>query len=273
MKNLLVPCDFSRPAEEAFKFAVKIASQNEGEIHVLYVIDITFLRGSSAVSNSYVFNANFLKEMEKEANQKFQTMWEKHAPMTMRIKFRHVLSSLASEIENYIKANSIDLVVMGTHGEGNTSFGSNTVKVVRTSPVPVIAIREAPVQIKNIVLAVFPDQTNEHLIQKVKDLQSFFQARLHLVYVNTPLFFQSDPDSNSQLTQFATQAQFSNYTVNVRSDYSIEGGITRFAKEIDADMIAMGTHAWKGLAHFFVGSIAENIVNTVKVPIWTQCLS
>ncbi len=272
MKNILVPCDFSKTAEEAFKFAIKIASQNDGEIHVLYVIDITSLGGKSALSNSYVFNLNFLKDVEKEAEQKFQTMWEKHAPMTMRIKFRHIISSLTSEIENYIKDNNIDLVVMGTHGEGNVSLGSNTEKVVRTSPVPVLAIRSAPVHVKNIVLPLLPDQTNDHFIQKVKELQSFFQATLHLIYINTPLLFQSDPDSNNELEKFAEQAKLTDYTVNVRSDYSVEAGIKHFAKEIDADMIAMGTQAWKGVAHFFLGSTAENVVNNVTMSIWTQCL-
>lgn len=273
MKNILVPCDFSEPAEEAFKFAVNIASQSKGEIHVLYVIDITFLRGSSTVSNSYVFNTNFLKDIEKEADQKFQTMWEKHAPMMMRIKFRHVISSLTLEIENYINANNIDLVVMGTRGEGNASFGSNTEKIVRTSPVPVIAIRTAPMHIKNIVLPVLSEQTNDHFIQKVKELQSFFMSTLHLLYINTPLLFQNDTDSNNELKMFAGRAHLIDYTVNVRSDYSVEAGILRFVKEINADMIAMGTHAWKGIAHFLLGSTAESIVNSVKTPIWTHCLS
>jgi nucleotide-binding universal stress UspA family protein len=275
MKNILVPCDFSKSAEEAFKFAIKIASQSDGEIHVLFVIDITSLGGSSALSHSYVFNAGFLKDVEKEAEQKYQIMWEKHAPMTMRIKFRHLLSSLTLEIGNYINANKIDLVVMGTHGAGNASFGSNTEKIVRTSPVPVIAIRTAPEDIRNIVLPVFvPNQTNAHFIQKVKDLQSFFHATLHLIYINTPLFFQSDPDLNNELKEFAEQAQFSDFTLNVRAHYSIEAGIAHFAKEINADMIAMGTHARKGLDHFLLGSgTAENMVNNLKMPLWTQCLT
>ena len=272
MKNILVPCDFSKPAEEAFKFAIKIASLSNGEIHVLHVIDITSLGGMSALPNSYVFNPSFLKDMEKEADRKFQTMWEKNAPMMMRIKFRHIMSSMTLEIENYIKDNNIDLVVMGTHGEGNASFGSNTEKVVRNSPVPVLAIRTVPADVKHIVLPLLPDQTNNHFIQKVKELQSFFQATLHLIYINTPLFFQSDPDSSNELKKFAEQAKLSAYTVNVRSDYSVEAGIKHFAKEIDADMIAMGTNAWKGVAHLFFGSTAEDIVNDVKVPVWTQCL-
>jgi nucleotide-binding universal stress UspA family protein len=34
-------------------------------------------------------------------------------------------------------------------------------------------------------------------------------------------------------------------------------------------MIVMGTHGWKGLVHFFTGSITEDIVNHANLPIWT----
>jgi nucleotide-binding universal stress UspA family protein len=272
MKNILVPCDFSKPAEEAFKFAVAIAKQSNGAIHVLYVVDITFLRGNSSLDHAYAFNLSFLKEIEKEVDQKFQIMRGRYAPVTMSVTFKHVISSLTPEIESYINANKIDLVLMGTHGAGGATFGSNTEKIVRHSTVPVLAIRTSPEHIKNIVLPLMPDQTDDNFIQAVKTLQNFFQAKIHLLYVNTPLFFKSDPDSTSELNEFVIQKQLDNCTVNVRSDYTSEEGIKHFAKEIKADMVALGTHAWKGLMHFFVGSTAENVVDHLKIPIWTLAL-
>jgi nucleotide-binding universal stress UspA family protein len=273
MENILVPCDFSKPAEEAFKFAVSIASQNKGNIHVLYVIDMTFMKGNPTLANSYAFNVSFLKEIEKEVEQKFQVMWGKHAPLTMPVKFTHTVSSLTSEVEDYIAANKIDLVIMGTHGEGNASFGSNTEKIVRNSPVPVLSVRSAPHQIKNIVVPLLPDQKDDHFIRAVQELQNFFGAKVHLLYINTPLFFRSDDDSNSALSAFAHEKRFRNFTTNIRSDYNLEAGISGFAKEIGADMIALGTHAWKGLAHFFIGSTAEDLVNHISIPLWTLRLN
>ena len=273
MKNILVPCDFSKPAEEAFKLAVKIASISKGEIHVLYVIDITFLRGIPSLSNAYAFNLNFLRDAEKMASEKFQIMCGKHAPISTKIKFKHAISSLTSEIESYVNDHGIDLVIMGTHGEGDTRWGSNTEKIVRTASVPVLSIRTAPKSIKNIVCPVLPDQPDSRFIQSIKELQTFFDAKLHLFYINTPLFFKSDPDAAKALNAFATENKFTNYTTHIRSDYTVEAGIAHFAKEIGADLIAMGTHAWKGLAHFFIGSTAEDIVNHVNMPIWTLRLS
>jgi nucleotide-binding universal stress UspA family protein len=162
---------------------------------------------------------------------------------------------------------------MGTNGEGTAVFGSNTQKVVRMSTVPVIALRMAPVDVRNIALAVSDDQFSDDFIQHVKQLQSLFQATLRLVYINTPVLFQNDTDSNRLLAEFAEHAQFTRYTTSIRADYSVEAGIINFAKEINADMIAMGTHGWKGLSRLFIGSTAENIINDLKVPIWTLSLT
>jgi nucleotide-binding universal stress UspA family protein len=43
--------------------------------------------------------------------------------------------------------------------------------------------------------------------------------------------------------------------------------ILNTAKEWDADIIVMGTHGRTGLAHFFLGSIAEHVVRHACVPV------
>lgn len=41
------------------------------------------------------------------------------------------------------------------------------------------------------------------------------------------------------------------------------------AKELDVDMIVMGTHGWRGLTHFFLGSVAEKLVRLSPIPVLT----
>ena len=41
------------------------------------------------------------------------------------------------------------------------------------------------------------------------------------------------------------------------------------AKEVGADMIVMGTHGRRGLAHMFLGSTAESVVRTSPIPVLT----
>jgi nucleotide-binding universal stress UspA family protein len=48
-----------------------------------------------------------------------------------------------------------------------------------------------------------------------------------------------------------------------------EDEIVKFATENNVDLIAMGTHGRTGLAHMLVGSVAERVVRTSKVPVLT----
>ena len=45
--------------------------------------------------------------------------------------------------------------------------------------------------------------------------------------------------------------------------------ITKFAEQEKVDLIIMGTHGRTGLAHLLIGSIAERVVRTSKVPVLT----
>jgi len=273
MKRILVPCDFSEPAQEAFKFALTIAQQSKGEVHVLYILDMTFLRGNPSLSHNYAFNVNFLKEMEEEANSNFQKMWQKFSPRTLAVKFHQRIGSLVMDIESYIQANGIDLVIMGTHGAGGSKWGSNTEKIVRNAPVPVIAIRKNPDgEIKKIVVPIVPEHRDREFAERLKEIQRFFKSKLHLLWVNTPGNFKSDPQSQVELSRYAQTYNLTNVSLSIRADHTVEEGVLRFARETRTDMIAIGTHGRKGLDHWFTGSIAEDIVNEANYPIWTFTL-
>jgi nucleotide-binding universal stress UspA family protein len=45
--------------------------------------------------------------------------------------------------------------------------------------------------------------------------------------------------------------------------------IVRFAKERNVDLIVMGTHGHTGLAHLFLGSVAEKVVRRAPCPVLT----
>jgi nucleotide-binding universal stress UspA family protein len=45
--------------------------------------------------------------------------------------------------------------------------------------------------------------------------------------------------------------------------------IVRFARDKDVDLIVMGTHGHKGLAHLLLGSVAEKVVRYAPCPVLT----
>ena len=273
MKKILVPCDFSDPAIQAFKFAVEIARQSNGEVFLLNVVEVPVLHETVLMPTLY-FEQSFMKEMKENAEKKFlkmKTKWASEGPI---IHDSIVMGPTTATIRQFIDEKKIDLVVMGTHGASGAKevlIGSNTEKIVRTSGVPVIAIKKTTKlsNIKNIVFANELDLEAEELTLKVKELQFFFHAKLHILYVNTPASFQRDIHTTKRLKDFAKRFMLKDFTLNVYNDIDQESGLKNFVRTIDADLVAMSTHGRRGLNHLLSGSIAEDVVNHLECPIWT----
>ena len=76
-------------------------------------------------------------------------------------------------------------------------------------------------------------------------------------------------EAKSRINDFISGQAFKNYTLTVHNDTSVEQGILNFSKEIDADLIGISTHGRQGIAHFFNGSISEDLVNHATRPVIT----
>ena len=58
-------------------------------------------------------------------------------------------------------------------------------------------------------------------------------------------------------------------TIHIHNDVSVVKGITNFAQEIDADLIALTTHGRSGLSSLFNSSIAKSVSKSVLRPVIT----
>jgi nucleotide-binding universal stress UspA family protein len=171
----------------------------------------------------------------------------------------------------------LDLVVMGSHGTTGIReliIGSNAEKIVRKSTAPVIVVKDyKKLRIKDIVFPNnFYEGNQDDLVKQVKVLQSDLKAKLHLVRINTIVNFKSDLETLAEMKAFAVNHGLRNYSINIFNAVNEERGIIAFANHIKADLIAMGTHGRKGLAHLFNGSSAEDVVNHASLPIWTYAI-
>lgn len=273
MKKILVPCDFSETAVEAFKFAVSIAEKSGGTVHLLHVVELPVLYDSAAVLS---FEQAYMSDRKKEVEKAFSKIKDKYAkdiPVTVKTHVEY--GGTVHVIRRMIVETKATLVVLGTHGaKGLKEFtvGSNTEKIVRSSPVPVISMKKGLKHVKSILLPTSPDSDMEKLTMEVKDLQAFFGATLHVLYVNTPARFRTDGQIKQLMKEFAKRFMLKNYTLNIFNDITEEEGIKNFAREIKSDIIAMRTHGRRGIAHLASGSIAEDVVNHIDCAIWTYVI-
>lgn len=273
MKKILVPCDFSKPAINAYRFAVDVAARSKGELYLVNVIELPAIH-DPIIMPVMSFEKEFLKELKEKATAAFDKIINRYPANGVTVRTDVLFGSPARMITEFARKKSVDQIIMGSHGATGVReyfIGSNAEKIVRNASMPVLVTKNYyKGAIKNIV---FPNtletENQDGLIKKVKDLQAFFKAKVHIVYINTPTNFTADNVTFDRLKKFAKQFAFRNYTLNVYNYPFEEPGIIYFTNSIKGDLIAMATHGRKGLAHFLNGSLAEDVVNHANCPIWT----
>jgi len=276
MRKILVPTDFSDEARIALDFAIQIAGKTSATIKLVHVFEYPVATAYTAldVGGPDPAESEVAREMMDENKTQLTIMGEiarnKNVMVEQEIKIGNPFINISSEL----KDEDVDLVVMGSKGSSGLDevlIGSNTEKVVRHAPCPVITVKE-PVsidKIKHIVFATNFKDDKEDLIEHIKDMQRLFNAKLHFVRINTPGYFEPDSFSKKRINKWLSGNSFSNSSTRVYNDLDEEEGIIHYAEEIDANMLALGTHGRTGLGRLFSGSLAEHVVNHAKRPIWT----
>ncbi len=146
LQNILVPTDFSEPADAALAYATELAEKFDGRIHLLHVVAMPYLYPIATEMSGFPVN-----ELATEAQMSARkTLEELAAGLGLppgRVSVETVVGTPVSEILETIGDERIDLVVMGTHGRGMVEhllLGSVAERIVRRSPVPVLTVHRIP---------------------------------------------------------------------------------------------------------------------------------
>ena len=277
MKTILVPTDFSDQATYALDLAYDIAKKSGASIKVLNVVEAPAESSFNAMgeaSTSDGLNSVYFVQLVKGVEQRLVAIDNDAKYSDVKLEGYVEVGNPYESISRTIVDHEVDLVVMGTLGSSGLEeifVGSNTEKVVRRAHCPVLAVKEAvhAQEIKNIVLATNLRDDHQGLFTELTKLQQLFDATIHIVRINTPSSFENDRYYKTEMEKFAQQYGLTNYTLNVYNDSDEEDGIIYFAEQIHADLIAMGTHGRSGISRLLSGSIAEDVVNHAKRPVWT----
>ncbi|MCK7589778.1 universal stress protein [Subsaxibacter sp. CAU 1640] len=272
MKKILVPTDFSKEAENALKVAAQLAKRHNSEIYLLHMLEIPFQEVDAMNAHSGALpEAMFFMKL---AHQRFENVMASDYLDGITVHETVKADSNFGNVIETCKEHNVDMIVMGSHGASGFKemfVGSNAEKVVRTSDIPVLVIKNehANFNVDNFVFASDFKNDNKETYKQAVDLAKAFDAKVHLLMVNTPNNFSNTADAKKRIQDFIKDYPFANYTMNIYNDESVEKGILNFSREIDADLIGISTHGRQGIAHFFNGSISEDLVNHAKRPVIT----
>jgi nucleotide-binding universal stress UspA family protein len=271
MKRILVPTDFSEQAENALKVAAQMAKKNGSQIYILNSLELPSNPSNSGSSGAMPESLFFIKLAEKH----FEELLEK--PYLEDLLIHEAIighGEIYNDVSEVVKEKDIDLIIMGSHGINGFMemfIGSNTEKVVRTSKIPVLVIKNEHLDFKTDNF-VYATDFSEECKAPFKEAQKFAEmsnSHLNLLYVNTPSGFKTTQEINKRIKDFIKDFNKERINIHIYNDSSIEKGILNFANETNANLIGMGTHGRKGISHFFNGSVSEDLVNHANMPVMT----
>lgn len=276
MKKILVPTDFSDQARIALDFALQIAQKAGAAIKLIHVFEypVASAYGSVEVVGIDPMEGEDLRSKMEESKANLDKMVAEFNTDGVSIESDIKVGNPFVNISSELKDEEVDLVVMGTRGTSGMEealIGSNTEKVVRHAKCPVISVKEETNfdDIDKIVFASNFKDDEPVLLQHLREMQALFNAKIHFVRVNTLNNFEPDPYAKKRIRGWLKENGFEGNEFRIYNDVDEEDGIMHYAEEIDADMIAMGTHGRSFLGRLFSGSLAEDMVNHARRPIWT----
>ena len=204
MKTILLPTDFSKNSLNAINYAMEIFKDESCEFFLLNIQkassfvsdDLMTMSSSTTIYQTLIDTAkhsikNLIRTLKKDYNN------DKH-------EFHSVVDydNFIDGINQICKAQSIDLIVMGTKGATGADrvlFGSNTVRVMQRCCAPVLAIPEG-CKYSGLDKIIFT--SNYHTLYKEEELQALIHlARIHnskieVVHLATEDYLSKDQENN-----------------------------------------------------------------------------
>ncbi|MGB0788830.1 MAG: universal stress protein [Marinirhabdus sp.] len=269
MYKILVPTDFSPQATQALGVALQLADKFNGEIYLLHSLEMPLHLARSGDTGTMPESLYYIKLAEKRFLELFENL-ATHIAIQQTIGHGEIYD----DINEVVEKNGIDLIVMGSHGSSGFRemfIGSNTEKVVRTANIPVMVIKNehTDFEVTDFVFSTdFSDEYRKPFENALRFAKSI-NAYMHLLYINTPKDFKTTAQIDALANRFVKNIVGEEFSINVYNDTAVEKGILNFAQSNNAQLIGISTHGRSGLAHFFNGSISEDIVNHANMPIIT----
>ncbi|QDK77496.1 universal stress protein [Spirosoma sp. KCTC 42546] len=270
MKTILVPTDLSLSTQYALDVAVSLARTYQAELILLHTVLYELIPQAAAEYSPElsVAMAENYQDARKEAEAALRKLIAnpRYAGVTIKPK----LGSNFDGLIRCINEQPADLIVLASKGASGLMEwleGSHAELIVRHANCPVLVVKQpiSHFQPNHIVCAIDIDE-------KLKESHSepFLltdQGLRHFVYVLTPSDSRQPEGIRQWVADYALAKGISPYTLDIWHDKTVPAGIIKYAEDVNADMIVLYTHGYKGLRHWIEGSVAEDVLNHANQPV------
>ena len=292
ISKILWASDGSRESKDAFKMAVYMAETFGAEIMCLFVNEVHV-----PVTHLYPSYEEVILGTTEKTESRFRKMFAELAGEHPGIEFssKIVRDDIVDGIIKSVREENADLIVMGKKGHGligSVLLGSNTLKVLRNSPVPVLSLKfeegKQSYRIGKILVPVDISDTAESALWSALGLAEKTGASITAVYVFwiNGNVYELSPSLVDELIDHSA-VELKSRVNQVKEDYArthskteevdiktevlsgVSPGvtITSYAADNNFDLIAVSTHGRKGFERLILGSETEKVIREAHCPV------
>ena len=143
IKTILVPTDFSAPADRALAYARSLADACGASLHLLHVIEDPFA-GGVYMGMVGAPPEGYFEHLDQQSRARLAGLLTEADQKKYSVVLATRMGQAVTEILGYVRDHgAIDLIVIATAGRGAVArmlMGSVTDKIVRMAPCPVLTI-------------------------------------------------------------------------------------------------------------------------------------
>jgi nucleotide-binding universal stress UspA family protein len=269
--RIAIPTDFSDNAYKAAFFALEMFKGQPCRFYLTHTYTPAFYRAEYLLhSPGQIGLGDFYREKVMKKLRKFQKQLELKASDSHEFFCHAAFNSLAEELNDMGRKETLDLVVMGTQGATGAKevlFGTHAVQVLHKASCPVLVIPEEA-EVDSLEHVLFPtDYTPDYARLPLKVLFYILGrpgVAMHVLHAYT----SQDSEPDRQRARKELEKLLSPYTAEFTEtgEMGILQAINTYARKVPIQLLVMVRNEHSFLENLLVTPVIDLIGFHSKIP-------
>ncbi len=267
MKNILVPTDFSKCANNALTYAFEIAKRTGGSLHLLHIV----YPSEGVDNNAYqaFWIDNYLETRRKEMDRTVKQFYKNEAFRDIPVRTEVRIGFPATTTEDYAEEIHADLVVMGTTGATGLRgaiLGSTTGTLISKTKRPVLAVPTKSSYRTSAQLAFATDfkmKLSQKSLDVLDEVVKVHHAKLKIVHILDKPGERPDKDAEARVSQKLNGIQHDFHYIH---DADVPQAINDYIEATDTNALVTIAHEHSMWHKIFYESTSKTLAQHVHIP-------